>query len=90
MAPKSSFLPAQDDWIKPKISKYLLKTMYSKEWVHGQPPPKDDSDLMKWVEQQGEDLENAFLDFYKALPLKELDNLRKVLFSLELVRSSTN
>ncbi len=90
MVPKSSFPPAQDDWIKPKISKYLLKTMYGKEWVHGQPPPKDDSDLTKWVEQQGEDLKNTFSDFYKALPPKELDNLRKVLFSLESVKSSTN
>ncbi|KAK0243562.1 hypothetical protein EDD85DRAFT_786462 [Armillaria nabsnona] len=77
MVPKSSFLQAQEDWIKPKIAEYLLKTMYGKEWIHGQPPPKDDSDLSTWVEKQGEDIENAFTDFYKDLPPKELDNIRK-------------
>ncbi|SJL15926.1 uncharacterized protein ARMOST_19434 [Armillaria ostoyae] len=77
MAPKSSFPQSQEDWIKPKIAEYLLKTMYGKEWIHSQPPPKDDSDLSTWVEKRGEDIENAFADFYKDLPPKELDNIRK-------------
>ncbi|KAK0207416.1 hypothetical protein IW262DRAFT_1302761 [Armillaria fumosa] len=63
--------------IKKIIAQYIPKMTYGKVWEHGTPAPKDDSDLLSWVEAKGAELEKAFPNFYKLLDPKRLDDARK-------------
>lgn len=78
MAPKSSFPSNQEEWIKKAVMEYIAKTAHGKLWEHGKPAPKDDSDLLTWVESKGTELEKVFSDFYTSLDPQKLNIFRKV------------
>ncbi|KAK0231847.1 hypothetical protein EDD85DRAFT_793517 [Armillaria nabsnona] len=77
MAPKSLFPSDQEEWIKQAIVEYIAKTAHGKLWEHGKPAPKDNSDLLMWVESKGMVLEKVFPEFYTSLDPQKLDIFRK-------------
>ncbi|KZP02832.1 hypothetical protein FIBSPDRAFT_905497 [Athelia psychrophila] len=60
MAPRDSFTKAQADWIKALVPAYLAKIGALKPHLPGQPTPRDDTDISKFVPSQWASFEVKF------------------------------